>query len=131
MNMKRVEFIKYAAIVLMVAGSFFSNTGCGIEKKTTFEEIPTFKNKNGVVKDFGSPAVDGCGWVIIVDDNVYAPVGGKLDNEFYKDNLKILMDFKKLSSFRDCNWWSPDYGKVKEAGKNIYPEIEILTIKMR
>lgn len=121
--MEKLKIFKYAAIVLLLAGSFFLITDCNVETNTTF--------KNGLVRDFGSPAVDGCGWVIIVDGNVYAPVEWKLDNEFCKDNLKILIDFKKLSSFRNCNWWSPDYGKEKEAGKNIYPEIEILTIKMR
>ena len=104
--------------MLFLAGSFSSILCCcenSLKKATTLKE--------GLVRDFGNPAVDGCGWVIIVNDTIYAPVEWKLENKFCKDSLKVYVDYKNLLSFRNCNWWGP--------GKHVYPEIEILTIKMR
>ena len=113
--MTSTNIFKTAAFVLLLAGCFSSISSCIGERNTTLGY------ENGLVRDFGSPAVDGCGWVIIVGDSIYAPI--RLDDKFCKDSLKIYVDYKNLSTFRNCNWWEP--------GKRVYPEIEILTIKMR
>jgi len=120
------KIFKITAIVLLLAGYFSSISSCGVEKKA--EENPTIENAIGMVRDFGSPAVDGCGWVIEVDDAIYAPVRWALDEEFCQEGLKISLDFKKLSSVRDCNWWkSPNYPRDNS---RIYPEIKIISIKI-
>jgi len=58
MNMK---IVRYLLTFLLLAGSFSSITNCSDDNYTTIND--------GLVRDFGSPAVDGCGWVIIIDDN--------------------------------------------------------------
>jgi len=126
MNMKKLKckIFKIATIIILLAGSVFTSSRCGVE--SNIEGNATLRE--GLVRDFGSPAVDGCGWVIIVNDSIYAPVEWNLDEKFCKNNLKIYIDYKKLSTFRDCNWWSQ--GQYDDP-YHVYPEIKILTIKIR
>ena len=108
--------IKIISILLIVAGSLFSILSCDSEENITFKE--------GLVRNFGSPTVDGCGWVIIVNDTIYAPVGCVLkEDEFCIDYLKVYVKYRNLASFRDCCWWGPC--------SRVYPEVEILSIKIR
>jgi len=106
--MKKVSF-------LIVFASIFLIVSC------CNENFQNSKYHNGLVLDYGNPAADGCGWVIKINDTIYAPI--ELDTKFCKDSLEIYIDYKVLSSTRNCNWWVPN--------KYVYPEIKILSIKTR
>ena len=121
----KVKIFKIAAIALTLAVCFSS---CGKRKNLELDNCGVVLNKEGLVMDFGSPAVDGCGWLIEVNDSIYAPEDWKLDEKFRIDSLKIYIDYKKISSFRDCNWWTPGQDVYPN---HVYPEIKILTIKIR
>jgi hypothetical protein len=116
---RKTKFVMLSAILLMLAGGLVS---CK-------DKDEKFTN-DGLVRDYGSPATDGCGWVICIDNTAHAPIN--LDNQLYHskfeefciDSLKVRVTYKKLPSFRNCNWWVV-------IGDRIYPEIEIISIKIR
>ena len=73
------------------------------------------KSKDGVVKDYGPIALDGCGWVIEVNGEVYSPTN--LDSVYQSNDLNITFDFKKLKSTIKCGLQA-----------DVYDQIEILKI---
>jgi hypothetical protein len=82
------------------------------EKKSTIQ----FQNVSGMVLYFGDPSVDGCGWLIKIDNVVFSPIS--LDSNFKKDSLKVTLDYNVLNSTWNCGWREPGY-----------PQIEIKNLK--
>ncbi|HHB52519.1 MAG TPA: hypothetical protein ENK75_05695 [Saprospiraceae bacterium] len=77
-------------LILLFAIIFISATVISsCHKKDPNENINWIE---GLVINDGSPAVDGCGWVIVVQDKRYEPKQ-QLDSEFRYDSLKIEVDF--------------------------------------
>ena len=74
------------------------------------------KGVSGTVRDYGPVAVDGCGWVIQVGDEIFHPTN--IDTQYQVDNLKIKFDYKHLGTDFYCGLLP-----------TIYEEIEILSIK--
>ena len=77
-----------------------------------------YEFENVVVKDFGSPAVDGCGWVIEISSEIYKPLD--LAQEFQIDELPVRIKYELLSSKANCGF-----------AQNVYYEIEIREIEKR
>ncbi|WP_428330930.1 hypothetical protein [Mucilaginibacter sp.] len=78
--------------------------------------------KNGIeatVLNQGSPAADGCGWVIKINstDSVYSPIN--LPVNYQTDNLKVLISYKSLNTKFQC-------GLLPTAG---YYQIQLITIQ--
>jgi len=71
---------------------------------------------DAIVYDYGVPALDGCGWVIEVSNEVFKPV--YLSSQYQIDGLAVQIDFKKLNSKAKCGFVF-----------NAYDEIEINKIK--
>lgn len=70
------------------------------------------------VRDWGSPSVDGCGWVIqISSDSIYSPIN--LAEDFKVHELKVLIDFKETGEDWVCGF----------PVTNHIPEIKILNIR--
>lgn len=55
---------------------------------------------SAIIKNFGDPAVDGCGWVIEISSTIYKPKN--LPSEFKIDNLNVKIIYDKLTSKADC-----------------------------
>ena len=90
---------------------------CGISGIVTFScrkaenKLPSQNfNVQGTVLFFGEPEVDGCGWMIKVDDELFSPVS--LDPVFKKDNLKVIIDYNILNSTWNCGWRVPGYFQI-------------------
>ena len=69
------------------------------------------KSVNGIVKDFGAPEADGCGWVIEVNGEIYKPTN--LDPEYQIHDLHVTFDFRILYSKADCGFQADAYDKIK------------------
>ena len=52
------------------------------------------------VKDYGSPALDGCGWVIEIDEIAYQPVS--IDSIYLSDNLTIRIRYELTGDKGSC-----------------------------
>jgi hypothetical protein len=70
-----------------------------------------FQMQNGLVLYYGSPAVDGCGWVIRIDKVDYSPMN--LDAKFEKDSLKVVVNYQILKSTFICGDGVGRYQQIK------------------
>jgi hypothetical protein len=59
----------------------------------------------------GSPAVDGCGWLIHHDQNFHTPVN--LDSLFMIDSLKVILSYNILESTWNCGWRQLGYREIE------------------
>ncbi len=66
---------------------------------------------SGIVVYAGDPAVDGCGWLVQHQENVYSPIN--LDPSFNIDSLKVILSFKVLDSTWKCGWREPGYKRIE------------------
>ena len=73
--------------------------------------------EDAVIRYFGDPALDGCGWVVEVASTIYMP--NNLTSEFHRDSLKVKLKYTILDRV-NC-------GLVKDA----YPAISIEEIHIR
>lgn len=56
----------------------------------------------GIIYDYGEPAVDGCGWVIEINQLVYKPL--ELPNAYQVDGLEVEITYKILSTKSNCGF---------------------------
>ncbi len=68
--------------------------------------------EDAVIRDFGDPALDGCGWVVDVSSIIYKPQN--LLPEYRIDSLEVRIKYKVLDSV-NC-------GLVKNAHSAIFLE---------
>jgi hypothetical protein len=80
--------------------------GAGCEK-----DEPDVQQADGLVLYYGNPAVDGCGWMIKIDNIEYSPTN--LDSKFQQDSLKIILYYDTLNSTWNCGWRDPGYQQIK------------------
>ena len=59
----------------------------------------------------GSPAVDGCGWLIQIDQEFQAPVN--LDSAFMIESLEVVLSYSTLESTWNCGWRLPGYKEIE------------------
>jgi len=52
--------------------------------------------EDAVVRNFGDPALDGCGWVLDVSETIYKP--RNLPGEYKVDSLDVKIRYKVLDS---------------------------------
>ncbi len=92
---------------LIILYTFFLFSACKKE-----EEL-----ENGIVKDFGSVSLDGCGWAVEILSNIYKPI--ELPIEYQVNNLNVKIKYTILNSKTNCGW-----------AQDVYDEIEIHEIKL-
>lgn len=108
---------KHIAICRILTLSLFGLSTFGCESQSPIDKVPEEQRDVEALIIFdGNPAVDGCGWLILHDQNFHAPVN--LDSAFMTDSLKVVLTYSFLESNRLCGWRDPGYR-----------EIEILEIK--
>lgn len=73
------------------------------------------KSIKGTVKDYGAPELDGCGWVIDVNGEIFKPTN--LDAEYKVHELDIKFDYKDLKSTVGCG-----------INPNAFKQIELLKV---
>jgi len=75
------------------------------------KEENSLQLNDAVIRDYGDPAVNGCGWVILVSSNVYKPIN--LSPEFYIDSLEVKMKYELLSTKANCGFQEDVYSEIK------------------
>lgn len=75
---------------------------------------------DAVVLDYGSPAVDGCGFVIEIDGSIYFPVD--LEEKYRVDKKEIRLQYNLLEDMQTCGF---PHSRVE------YPKISIREISDR
>ncbi len=99
--MKKIDVISLLFILVLV----FEIFGC----KQNSEEVGSQYQK-GLILYLGDPAVDGCGWMVQVNDSLYSPIN--LDPKFQVESLKVTLNYTVLSSTWKCGWRTPGYKEI-------------------
>ncbi|MFT4755091.1 MAG: hypothetical protein ACI840_000498 [Ulvibacter sp.] len=68
--------------------------------------------EDAIIRNYGDPALDGCGWIVDASSTIYMPKN--LLPEFYVDSLKVRIKYKVLGRV-NC-------GMVKDAHLSIVIE---------
>lgn len=96
---------KVMCLYLLIGALLFNfNFSC---KKEENSLQPT----DAVIRDYGDPAVNGCGWVILVSSSVYKPIN--LSPEFYLDSLEVKIKYELLSTKANCGFQKDVYSEIK------------------
>ncbi|ADQ18084.1 hypothetical protein [Leadbetterella byssophila] len=66
--------------------------------------------QKAVIVFAGDPAVDGCGWLLNIENKLYAPVN--LNAKFQVDSLTVSVKYEIQSGTWNCGWRSPGYQKI-------------------
>ncbi|MEQ9186583.1 MAG: hypothetical protein RLP15_02545 [Cryomorphaceae bacterium] len=85
------KFLRNSRCIPLVIGSFLCLVSCDKADKGL-----------GVIYDYGEPAVDGCGWVIEINQVVYKPL--ELPSTFQEDELEVEITYEILSTKSDCGF---------------------------
>lgn len=57
---------------------------------------------DAVILDFGSSAVDGCGFVIQIEDQIYYPVN--LEEKYHIDGKNVKVQYNTLEEMHTCGF---------------------------
>ncbi|WKV10860.1 hypothetical protein [Marivirga harenae] len=123
--MNNLVVTKHKTICHILALSLFGLYAFGCESQSPVDKVPEEqidkipegqRDVEALVFYDGNPGVDGCGWLILHDQNFHATVN--LDSVFMIDSLKVVLTYSFLESNRFCGW--------RDSG---YREIEILEIE--
>ena len=101
--MKNLFFITIVTLLILSAckskGGTVSDTTCD-------------SCEDAMIRFYGDPALDGCGWVVNASSTIYMPEN--LLPEFYEDSLKVRIKYKVLERV-NC-------GLLKDAYPSIFIE---------
>lgn len=93
--------------LLVIALALFSFTACDKDENEAY----------AYVINLGPEALDGCGWVLRIDNVDYSPVN--LSTEFQQDSLYVEVEYDLLESKHVCGLQATEI-----------PEIEIEEIEV-
>jgi hypothetical protein len=63
----------------------------------------------GIVSFAGEPAVDGCGWLLTIDNETFFPVN--MNEEYRIKGLRVQLVYETVSTTRNhCDWWGTGKG---------------------
>ena len=105
--------MKNTFFIIIIALILFSSCK---SKKETLSEASCKSCEDAIIRFYGEPALDGCGWVVKASETIYMP--NNLLPEFYIDSLKVRIKYKVLERV-NC-------GLLKDAHLSIFIE-EIYT----
>ena len=81
-------------------------------KEGTVSDTACNSCEDAIIRNYGDPALDGCGWVVDASSTIYMPKN--LLPKFYVDSLKVRIKYKVLERV-NC-------GLVKDAHPSIFIE---------
>jgi hypothetical protein len=86
--MKRIKYLLLTAITTLLIFSACKSNG-GAVSDTACNSC-----EDAMIRFYGDPALDGCGWVVDVSSTIYMP--NNLAPEFHTDSLKVRIKYKVL-----------------------------------
>ncbi len=89
--MKTTNLLKSASLFILCSGLFIMSS-CS-KNDTTYA---------GMVRFSGDVAVDGCGWVIDVENGTFHPTN--LTAEFQQDSLEVEVSYKLTNESFNCGF---------------------------
>ncbi len=96
--------------ILFITGLILLSTGCQrVEYYVDHPGYPTLREAEIVY--YGAPEVDGCGWLINVDDQLYHPEA--LDESLKTDNLKVRIDYILTREIFRCGRGGVSYKTIR------------------
>ena len=101
--------MKNSVFIIITSLIFFSSCK---SKKETLSHASCESCEDAIIRFYGEPASDGCGWVVKASDTIYMPKN--LLPEFYTDSLKVRIKYKVLERV-NC-------GLLKDAHLSIFIE---------
>ncbi len=107
--MFNIKPMKNSFFILIIALIFFSSCK---SKKETLPEVSCESCEDALIRFYGEPASDGCGWVVKASETIYMPKN--LLPEFYTDSLKVRIKYRVLERV-NC-------GLLKDAHPSIFIE---------
>lgn len=90
--MKNQNIVIRACVLLLALMTLYVNRGC--EKRDQWIDA--------MVLDFGSPAVDGCGFVLEIGDSIYFPAN--LQEKYQVDKKEIQLKYRLLEDLKTCGF---------------------------
>ncbi|NQV52109.1 MAG: hypothetical protein HQ500_02950 [Flavobacteriales bacterium] len=70
-----------------------------------------FDIESGTIYDFGDPAVDGCGWVIEINQIIYKPTD--LPMAYQVDELEVEIKYAVLKEWASCGRVADAFSQVE------------------
>ncbi|MCC8410161.1 hypothetical protein LJ707_14570 [Mucilaginibacter sp. UR6-1] len=107
----KITLKPYALLIAMLAALSSILASCKKDKNE--------KQAEGMMINTGSPAADGCGWLIAIDKVMYSP--DNLPASFMQDSLKVKVDYTNLKTRFGC-------GMIANTG---FPQIHIKNISKK
>ena len=101
--------MKNSFFFIITALLFFSSCKT---KKETFSDTNCESCEDAIIRFYGEPASDGCGWVVKASETIYMPKN--LLPTYYTDSLKVRIKYKVLERV-NC-------GLLKDAHPSIFIE---------
>ena len=90
--MKKLIKLTFLSTLMLLAVFSCKDDGC-VENT----EILSAQN---ISIGYSDPAVDGCGWTIMIGEEIYAPVN--LSEEYQVDHATANITYEKLSTSKPC-----------------------------
>jgi hypothetical protein len=110
--MDKLTFTDLTSLCRSLIPFLFALFVISCESQSPLDEVPAEqRNVSALVIFDGSPAVDGCGWLIHHDQNFHTPVN--LDSLFMIDSLKVILSYNILESTWNCGWRQLGYREIE------------------
>src|SRR5690606_25806380 len=90
--MKNQIVFRPSCLMLIVLINLHLNGGCKKEEHWV----------DATVLDFGSPEVDGCGFLLEIDGNIYFPVS--LEEKYQIDKKEVKIKYSILEDMQTCGF---------------------------
>jgi hypothetical protein len=111
MDMKHLKYLSFSALTALLIISACKSNDSAVNASSCNS------CEDAVIRYFGDPALDGCGWVVDVASTIYMP--SNLAPQFHIDSLKVQLKYT-VKERVNC-------GMLKDA----YPSISIEEIQKR
>lgn len=83
----------------------FIGIGCEKDQESDIEDVA------GILLFYGSPAADGCGWIVKIDGTGYSPIN--LEPISKKDSTEVILSYDTLGYTMHCGWRDSGYEKIQ------------------
>lgn len=105
--MKNQTIFRPSYLLLMALISFYFISSCKKEEQGV----------DAIVLHFGSPAADGCGFLLEIGGNIYFPVN--LDEKYQVDKKEVKLRYSILDDMHTCGFPSSGLKYQKVSIKEI------------
>lgn len=96
--------MKYLKLTYLLLTSLLLSSSCEKDSITTIQDKATILYE-------GDPAVDGCGYFLLIEENKFKPI--ELKSEFSVEGLIVNVEYQLLDAKWACNWQENKFNQIK------------------